>query len=129
MVFDFDNTKTARVIDIPHIPIDSLLSSTSSDGRKLWGFELFRLSISRVPASDLPRMFTPNFLRSWVNHLAKPDRYLHKAAKLVVRDRQISCILRLNFFALGIVVASRHYSHAFGRGSSTFATPANPWSL
>lgn len=25
-------------------------------------------------------------MRSWLNHLAKPDRYLHKAAKLVVRD-------------------------------------------
>lgn len=57
---------------------------TSSDGRKLWGFELFRLSLSRVPPSDLPRLFTPNFMRSWVNHLSKPDRYLHKAAKLVV---------------------------------------------
>lgn len=65
--------------------VDSLLASTSSDGRKLWGFELFRLALTRVPASDIPRMFTPNFMRSWVNHLAKGDRYLHKAAKLVVR--------------------------------------------
>ncbi|GJJ11974.1 hypothetical protein Clacol_006212 [Clathrus columnatus] len=62
---------------------DSLLSATSSDGRKLWGFELFRLSLSKVSASDLPRLFTANFMRSWVNHLSKPDRYLHKAAKLV----------------------------------------------
>ncbi|KAF8522098.1 DNA polymerase phi-domain-containing protein [Hysterangium stoloniferum] len=62
---------------------ESLLSPTSSDGRKLWGFELFRLSLARVPASDLPRLFTSNFMRSWVNHLSKPDRYLHKAAKMV----------------------------------------------
>ncbi|KAF8580676.1 hypothetical protein K439DRAFT_1393490 [Ramaria rubella] len=62
---------------------DSLLASTSSDGRKLWGFELFRLALTRVPASELPRIFLPNFMRSWVNHLSKPDRYLHKAAKLV----------------------------------------------
>lgn len=64
--------------------IESLFAPASSDGRKLWGFEVFRLSISRVPASELPRLFTPNFMRSWVNHLSKPDRYLHKAAKLVV---------------------------------------------
>ncbi|KIJ37708.1 hypothetical protein M422DRAFT_259809, partial [Sphaerobolus stellatus SS14] len=62
---------------------DSLLAPTSSDGRKLWGFELFRLSVQRVPATELPRIFTPNFMRSWVNHLSNPDRYLHKAARLV----------------------------------------------
>lgn len=31
-------------------------------------------------------LFTKNFMRSWINHLSNSDRYLHKAAKLVVRD-------------------------------------------
>jgi DNA polymerase phi len=77
----------ALVIDLKQLSIDSLLAPTSSDGRKLWGFELFRLSLARVPPSDLSRMFTPNFMRSWVNHLSKRDRCLHMAAKLVVCDR------------------------------------------
>jgi hypothetical protein len=76
-------------------------------------------------------MFTPNFLRSWVNHLVKPDRYLHKAAKLVVRDRHFreSKTLMVDLLILGIVVASRHHSHSFGWIPCAFATPANPWSF
>lgn len=30
-------------------------------------------------------LFTKNFMRSWINHLSNSDRYLHKAARQVVR--------------------------------------------
>ncbi len=30
-------------------------------------------------------IFTKNFMRTWINQLSKPDRYLHKAAKQNVR--------------------------------------------
>lgn len=33
-----------------------------------------------MPADEMPLLFTPNFMRSWINHLAGQDRALHAAA-------------------------------------------------
>jgi len=68
----------------PHV-LESLFSSTSSPERKYWGFQLFQKALPRIRNSqDLPFLFTKNFMRSWINHLSKSDRYLHKAALSVV---------------------------------------------
>jgi hypothetical protein len=33
---------------------------------------------------DLTMIFTKNFMRTWMNHLSKSDRYLHAFAKQIV---------------------------------------------
>lgn len=64
---------------------ESLFSSASSPERKYWGFQLFQRALPKIRNSqDLPFLFTKNFMRSWINHLSKSDRYLHKAALSVV---------------------------------------------
>ncbi|KAK0459585.1 DNA polymerase phi-domain-containing protein [Desarmillaria tabescens] len=60
---------------------ECLFSSTSSPERKYWGFQVFQKALPRVLADDIPMIFTKNFMRTWINHSSKPDRYLHKAAK------------------------------------------------
>lgn len=72
--------------------IESLFSSTSSSERKYWGFQIFQKALPRVDASDMPMLFTKNFMRSWINHLSNDDRYLHKIARQVVRDLQQATI-------------------------------------
>ncbi|TFK46446.1 hypothetical protein OE88DRAFT_1667862 [Heliocybe sulcata] len=67
---------------------DSLFAATSSAERKYWGFQIFLKALSRVSASDMPMLFTKNFMRCWINHLSKPDRYLHKVAKQVATEMQ-----------------------------------------
>ena len=57
----------------------------ASPERKYWGFQVFQKALPRVSADDMPMLFTKNFMRSWINHLSNSDRYLHKAARLVVR--------------------------------------------
>ena len=66
-------------------PAESLFASTSSPERKYWGFQVFQKALPRVSADDMPMLFTKNFMRSWINHLSNSDRYLHKAARQVVR--------------------------------------------
>jgi DNA polymerase phi len=67
--------------------IESLFSSTSSPERKYWGFQLFQKALPKIRnPQDLPFLFTKNFMRTWINHLSKSDRYLHKAALSVVCD-------------------------------------------
>ncbi|CAA7265434.1 unnamed protein product [Cyclocybe aegerita] len=59
---------------------ESLFSSTSSPQRKYWGFQVFQKALNRVNEASMPTLFTKNFMRSWINHLSKKDRYLHKVA-------------------------------------------------
>ena len=66
-------------------PTESLFASTASPERKYWGFQVFQKALPRVSADDMPMLFTKNFMRSWINHLSNSDRYLHKAARQVVR--------------------------------------------
>ncbi|KZT60362.1 hypothetical protein CALCODRAFT_480671 [Calocera cornea HHB12733] len=65
---------------------DSLFASTASDVRKSWGFQVFAKALPRIPAAQLPLIFTPNFMRTWINHLSRPDRFLHKAALALVDE-------------------------------------------
>ncbi|KAF9069832.1 DNA polymerase phi-domain-containing protein [Rhodocollybia butyracea] len=59
---------------------ESLFSSNASPERKYWGFQVFQKALPRV-SENMPMLFTKNFMRTWINHLSKQDRYLHKAAK------------------------------------------------
>ncbi|ORY24385.1 DNA polymerase phi-domain-containing protein [Naematelia encephala] len=59
---------------------ESLFANSSSSERKYWGFSIFSLALPHVTASLMPQIFTPNFMRCWMNNLSSPDRYLHKAA-------------------------------------------------
>ncbi|KAG9106129.1 DNA-directed DNA polymerase, partial [Ceratobasidium sp. 392] len=60
---------------------ESLFAATSSSERKSWGFQVFERALAILPPTEFQYLFTPNFMRSWINHLASPDRLLHKAAK------------------------------------------------
>ncbi len=62
---------------------ESLFSMTASNERKFWGFTVFEKALPRVKATDLPMLFTKNFMRTWINHLSHPDRYLHSFAKQI----------------------------------------------
>jgi hypothetical protein len=78
--------------------IESLFSSTSSAERKYWGFQIFQKALPRVnQSSDLPMLFTKNFMRSWINHLSNSDRYLHKVARAVVCQNHLYIGLCLKF--------------------------------
>jgi DNA polymerase phi len=59
---------------------ETFFSSTASLERKFLGFEIFRKTLPRVHADTMPMLFTQNFMRCWINHLASKDRQLHKAA-------------------------------------------------
>ncbi|KAJ7172623.1 DNA polymerase phi-domain-containing protein [Mycena filopes] len=67
---------------------ESLFSSTSSQERKYSGFQVFQKALPRVTEDNMPMLFTRNFMRSWINHLSHPDRYLHRVAKQVATDVQ-----------------------------------------
>ncbi|KAL5533021.1 POL5 [Sanghuangporus sanghuang] len=75
--------------DFYRIVVDEILfSSSSSPKRKYWGFLVFQKALHRAPTSQLPMLFTKNFMRTWINQLAKDDRYLHKIAQQVTCDVQ-----------------------------------------
>ncbi|KAG8828577.1 DNA-directed DNA polymerase [Serendipita sp. 399] len=59
---------------------EQFFSSTASSERKYIGFQVVDSAVKRSPPSVLPHLFTKNFVRTWINQLAKRDRYLHKAA-------------------------------------------------
>ena len=63
---------------------ESLFSGSASNERKYWGFAVFKKALPRLKAADLPMLFTKNFMRTWINHLSHPDRYLHLFAKQIV---------------------------------------------
>jgi hypothetical protein len=62
---------------------ESLFPDSASNERKYWGFAIFKKALPRLKATDLPMLFTKNFLRTWINHLSRPDRYLHSFAKQI----------------------------------------------
>ncbi|KAF8274212.1 DNA polymerase phi-domain-containing protein [Lactarius quietus] len=65
---------------------ESLFSGSASNERKYWGFAIFKKALPRLKAVELPMLFTKNFMRTWINHLSHPDRYLHPFAKQIVTD-------------------------------------------
>ncbi|KAJ8597910.1 hypothetical protein M405DRAFT_2131 [Rhizopogon salebrosus TDB-379] len=67
---------------------DALFGPSSSPERKYWGFLVFKKALGRVDSTDLPMLFTKNFMRCWINHLSQKDRHLHKMSQDVVKDIQ-----------------------------------------
>lgn len=65
---------------------ETLFSTTSSANRKYWGFQVFQKALKKADEETVPVLFTKNFMRTWINHLSKRDRYLHKIALQTVRD-------------------------------------------
>ncbi|EJD46060.1 hypothetical protein AURDEDRAFT_63592 [Auricularia subglabra TFB-10046 SS5] len=79
----------SSVQDFFRIVVDeTFFASSASSERKYWGFLIFQKFAQRVPSSELPLLLTRNFMRTWINHLSHPDRYLHKIAKQVALDVQ-----------------------------------------
>lgn len=75
------SSKQASFQDFFRVVVDeSLFANSSSNERKYWGFSIILMSLPKLPSELLPQIFTPNFMRSWINHLSSQDRYLHKAA-------------------------------------------------
>lgn len=64
---------------------EALFANTSSAERKYWGFQVFERALPLLPSENAPLIFTPNFMRSWMNNLSSADRHLHKAALQAAR--------------------------------------------
>ncbi|WVQ79016.1 hypothetical protein IAT38_001108 [Cryptococcus sp. DSM 104549] len=67
---------------------ESLFSNASSPQRRYWGFQVFERALPLLPPSQMPLIFTPNFMRCWMNNLSSSDRYLHKAALQIAKRVQ-----------------------------------------
>lgn len=67
---------------------EALFSSSASDQKKSWGFQVFEKALEMANAEDLQSLFTPNLMRSWMNQLADKNRMLHKAAQRCVSKMQ-----------------------------------------
>ena len=52
----------------------------SSQEKKYKGLLLFQHCIATIPARDVSVLFTPNFVKCFIDHLAAQDRYLHRAS-------------------------------------------------
>ncbi|KAI0691182.1 DNA polymerase phi-domain-containing protein [Cytidiella melzeri] len=99
---------------------ESLFSAASSPERKFWGFQIFQKALPRVSETDVPMLFTKNFMRSWINHLSNSDRYLHKAAKQVANDIQVAVKENPRIgFTLILQLTGVHGSHQFDRLTKT----------
>ncbi|KAG1756485.1 DNA polymerase phi-domain-containing protein [Suillus paluster] len=99
---------------------ETLFGASSSPERKFWGFLVFKKALRRVDGTDLPMLFTRNFMRSWINHLSHKDRHLHKISLDVVKDIQ-------NFvqqnpelgYTLILQLTGIHGSHQFDKLTKT----------
>ncbi|KAG6919948.1 hypothetical protein DXG01_013297 [Tephrocybe rancida] len=99
---------------------ESLFSSTASAERKYWGFQVFQKALPRVNQDSMPMLFTKNFMRTWINHLSKPDRYLHKIARQTVIDVQAFVQSNPHLgFALIFQLTGVNGSHQFDRLTKT----------
>lgn len=71
----------APFTDLYRVVVDeSLFSNSSSAERKYHGFQVFERALPLLDGEQLPLAFTPNFMRTWMNHLSSADRHLYKAA-------------------------------------------------
>ncbi|QRW27168.1 DNA polymerase phi subunit [Rhizoctonia solani] len=82
-----DGKSKASFAEFYRICVDeSLFATASSSERKSWGFQVFERALTIMPSEEYQYLFTPNFMRTWINHLSAPDRHLHKAAKKAASD-------------------------------------------
>ncbi|KAL1914929.1 uncharacterized protein VTP21DRAFT_7845 [Calcarisporiella thermophila] len=80
---------------------DVLFDTNASHERKYWGFQLFEYLLPRLPHDQMPLLFTPNFMRCFINNLSSDDRFLNKAArhtmniihKVAEENKQVGFIL------------------------------------
>lgn len=80
------DSNTAPFAEFFRVVVDeTLFANQSSPERKYWGFQVFERALPLLPASSLPLVFTPNFMRTWMNNLSSSDRHLHKAAVSAAR--------------------------------------------
>ncbi|WWD05770.1 hypothetical protein V865_003853 [Kwoniella europaea PYCC6329] len=83
------NNGEAPFQDFFRVVVDeSLFSNTASPQRRYWGFQVFERSLPLLPSDSMPLIFTPNFMRCWINNLSSSDRYLHKAAQQIAKKVQ-----------------------------------------
>jgi DNA polymerase phi len=81
------NLRRAEIITDSLLP-ESLFASSSSAERKYHGFQVFSKALARADQASVPYLFTPNFMRCFINHLASTDRYLHRIARSVAFEIQ-----------------------------------------
>lgn len=62
----------------------NLFTETASIATKYVGLLAFKACLNTVEADLLPALFTPNVLRTLMNHLSKGDRTLHGVAVQIV---------------------------------------------
>ena len=65
--------------------LDSLFAISSSEVRKYWGLLLFEQMFGDIPEHLISILFSKNLMRCLMNHLALPDRYLHRVALKVLK--------------------------------------------
>ncbi len=84
----------APFLDLYSATVEStLFAPSASSERKLWGFHVFHLALPRLITQSagsldwneekgaVAKIFSPNLMRTWINHLSKRERLLHAAAK------------------------------------------------
>ncbi|RIA87347.1 DNA polymerase phi-domain-containing protein [Glomus cerebriforme] len=59
---------------------ECLFDDDATYQRKFWGFQLFEKTLHLCPEEKISFLFTPNFMRTLINHSYEKDRYLHEAA-------------------------------------------------
>ncbi|KAF2495104.1 hypothetical protein BU16DRAFT_486325 [Lophium mytilinum] len=67
---------------------DNLFSASASLERKSWGFQLLSSMLSTAPELVLPTLFSPNLMRSLINHRSKENRFLHNATMSPLKAMQ-----------------------------------------
>ncbi|KAJ3735465.1 DNA polymerase phi-domain-containing protein [Lentinula guzmanii] len=118
------NTSNAAKSNFPEffrvVVDESLFSSTASPERKYWGFQVFQKALPLVAKDNIPMLFTKNFMRTWINHLSKQDRYLHKAAKQTAAEVQVFVQRNPKLgFALILQLTGVHGSQQFDKITRT----------
>ena len=97
---------------------ETLFGPSASLERKLWGFQIFQLALTKLASmksgsisvekkrQEVEALFGPNFMRSWINHLSKKDRFLHAAAVRTVQTAQAAAKLdpSLGFLLISQIV-------------------------
>ncbi|KAF2808043.1 uncharacterized protein BDZ99DRAFT_536019 [Mytilinidion resinicola] len=67
---------------------ENLFSASASLERKSWGFQLLNNMLLTAPEWVLPSLFSPNLMRSLINHRSKEDRFLHNATMSPLKAMQ-----------------------------------------
>lgn len=111
----------ASFVEFWRIAVDeSLFHASASPERKSWGFQVFCKALPALAESEKPLLFTPNFMRTWINQLAGQDRLLHSTAAKAAETVQstVKEAPRAGF-ALVSQLLGKHGSQNFDRLTGT----------